>query len=128
MEKLAIDECWIYGKVLRRKLHTGMILRVYLVIIVSIYAHHGTRIYHAEANYVKNPPTFRNQCCTDKDEYKAEHDGSDNRPNEYLMIVFGLHTEGTEYKDHDKYIVDGECIFDDIAGDILERKVVAVYR
>src|SRR5690606_40060379 len=90
MEKLAIYECWIYGKVLRRKLHDGMILWVDLVIIVPIYEHHDTRMYQKEAKHVQNPTKFGNQCCTDKDKYKAENNGSDNPPDEYLMIVFGL--------------------------------------
>ena len=61
------------------------------------------------------------------DEDESHHDGAEDTIEEHPVVVSLLHAERHEELDHDEDVVDGEGLLDEIASDVFQGEILAIF-
>ena len=96
----------------------------FLVAFVAEHLDTAEDKYDAEDG--EYPAEASDQCSNGEDEDETHDDGTEDAPEEYAVVVFLVDAEADENHDHDEDVVDGERLFEEIAGKVLLSYLAAI--
>ena len=103
-----------------------MVHGVYLLLLIAVQEHLYAAIQQENTEHEQYPFEAADECCTCKDEDKAQHDSSQNAPVERMLILLLVDAERCEYHHHHEEVVYRQRLLYQIARYIRYGHVVAI--
>lgn len=95
--------------------------------LVALRAEHlDTAVDEYDAEGGEEPRELGHQCAESEDEDEAQHNGTENAPEEYAVVVFLADAETGEYHNHHEDIVYRETLLEEVAGEEFGHHLAAV--
>ena len=94
--------------------------------ILVVGEHFCTAIEEEHAEDGEYPLEARDDGSTEEDEDAAQDEGSDDSPEQHLVLVLAFYAEEREQHEEHEEVVDGERLLDEVAGEELQRLLVRV--
>ena len=92
-------------------------------VLVPVEEHLDSRINQERTEYEQQPVEPLNEGARREDENKPQHYRPEDAIKQHPMIILFRHSERQENHNHHKDIVDGKRQFNQIAGDVFQRKL-----
>ena len=115
------------GEMLRRETHHRMILCLDLLVAL-VKKHFHTAVDEYGAKHRQQPCELANQACQGEDEDESQHDGSEDAPEKYTVVVFFFDAETDENHYHHEDIVNRKALLQEIAREELLYHLAAIGR
>ena len=103
-----------------------MVEGVDLFLLVPVEEHLGAAVNQESSEYEQYPGESADEGCTSKDEDEAKHDGSQNTPVQYVLVIFLIHSKRGEDHHHHEEVIYRERLFYQITRDVGDGHIVAI--
>ena len=111
---------------LLHELHYRMLQGIDLFLLVSVEEHLGTAVNQESSEYEQYPGEPADERSTREDEDEAQHDGSQDTPVQYVLVIFLVHSERGENHHHYEEIIYRERFLYQITRDVGDGHIVPV--